>query len=212
MRRISTYKVDIGELNAKINRLTEEIKSLDKKIARARKEEREERLLGIKLDLAQQAADAINEMHHTFADEMRKKIEAKTKEIFGQLVWKDSHFKDVQLGPDFHLEVIDRYGRPARPELSAGERQVLSLSFIASMAQISDEEAPLVIDTPFGRLSSHHRNSITDNLPELADQLILFVTDEELRDQAEENLRPHVGAEYRLDFDRDTSCTEVVEV
>ena len=143
---------------------------------------------------------------------MRKRIEANTRSIFRQLVWKDSHFQDVQLGADFNLEVIDRYGQPARPELSAGERQVLSLSFITAMARVSEEEAPLVMDTPFGRLSSQHRNSITERLPNLASQLVLFVTDEELRDQARENLSPHIGAEYRLRFDKRTSCTTIEEV
>lgn len=209
---INDYKMDIGSLATKIEHATEKIKDLEKQISKARKEKRKERLLSIKLQLSQKAADAIDEMHHTFADEMRKRIEEKTKEIFRKLVWKESHFSDVQLSPDFHLEVIDRYGRPARPELSAGERQVLSLSFIAAMAQISDEEAPLVMDTPFGRLSSHHRNSITDSLPKLADQLVLFVTDEELRDQAQANLQPYIGAEYRLSFDRTTSCTKIEEI
>jgi DNA sulfur modification protein DndD len=116
------------------------------------------------------------------------------------------------LGSDFNLEVIDRYGQQARPELSAGERQVLSLSFITAMAQVSEEEAPLVMDTPFGRLSSHHRNSIAEKLPQLTSQLVLFVTDEELRDEARRNLEPRIGAEYRLDFDRDTSCTSIEEV
>ena len=66
-------------------------------------------------------------------------------------------------------------------------------------------------DTPFGRLSSYHRSSITEHLPELAEQLVLFVTDEELRDRARENLEPHIGAEYRLHFDRETSCTTILE-
>ena len=49
--------------------------------------------------------------------------------------------------------------------------------------RIRDEEAPLVIDTSFGRLSSHHRNAIAEQLPILASQFVLFVTDEELRDE-----------------------------
>jgi DNA sulfur modification protein DndD len=151
-------------------------------------------------------------MYQTFADDMRQKIQEKTKEIFKKLVWKESHFQDIKLGPDFNLEVIDRYGYSARPELSAGERQVLSLSFIMAMSRISDEEAPLVMDTPFGRLSSHHRNAITEQLPILADQLVLFVTDEELRDEARQNLESRIGAEYRLEFSPRTSCTEIVEV
>lgn len=209
---IDGYSLEIGALTQKTEQLTKEINGLEKKITAARKEERRERELSLKYELAQKAADAIGEMYHIHADNMREQIEAQTKEIFRSLVWKESHFQDVQLGPDFNLEVIDRYGQSARPELSAGERQVLSLSFITAMAQVSEEEAPLVMDTPFGRLSSHHRNSITEKLPQMANQLVLFVTDEELRDQARQNLEHRIGAEYRLEFDRSTSCTTIEEV
>jgi DNA sulfur modification protein DndD len=209
---IDGYNLEVGRVSQRIEELTKKIAQLEGTIDRARKNQQQEKLLSAKLSLAQQAADAIGEMYQAFADDMRARIEAKTKEIFKQLVWKDSHFQDVQLGPDFNLEVIDRYGAPARPELSAGERQVLSLSFITAMSRISEEEAPLVMDTPFGRLSSQHRNKITERLPDLADQLVLFVTDEELRDQARQNLESRIGAEYRLEFDTRTSCTEIVEV
>ena len=49
--------------------------------------------------------------------------------LFQRLIWKESQFEDIRLSEDYRLEVIDRWGLPARPELSAGERQVLSLSF-----------------------------------------------------------------------------------
>ena len=209
---VDDLNMEIGALTQSIEQASKQISALEKEITKARKEKQRGQKLSMKLELAQRAADAIAEMYQAFADDMRQRIEANTKTIFRQLVWKESHFQDVQLGDDFNLEVIDRYGRPARPELSAGERQVLSLSFIAAMAQVSEEEAPLVMDTPFGRLSSQHRNSITNYLPKLASQLILFVTDEELRDQARENLKPHIGAEYSLHFDKRTSCTSIEEV
>lgn len=209
---VDSYNLESGALVQRIEQTGKEILALEKNIAKARKERQRGEKLSIKLELAQKASDAIAEMYQAFADDMRQRIEASTKTIFRKLVWKESHFQDVQLSADFNLEVIDRYDQPARPELSAGERQVLSLSFIAAMAQVSEEEAPLVMDTPFGRLSSQHRNSITEHLPKLADQLVLFVTDEELHGQARENLNPHIGAEYRLSFDKRTSCTMIEEV
>jgi DNA sulfur modification protein DndD len=209
---IDGYNLETGALSQRIEQWGKEINELEKKISSARKQAKQERELSMKYELAQKAADAISEMYQVHADNMRLQIEAHTKEIFQSLVWKDSHFHDVQLGPDFNLEVIDRYGQSARPELSAGERQVLSLSFITAMAQVSEEEAPLVMDTPFGRLSSHHRNSIAEKLPQLTSQLVLFVTDEELRDEARRNIEPRIGAEYRLNFDRETSCTSIEEV
>jgi DNA sulfur modification protein DndD len=209
---IQSNMLDVGSLLTKVESLMRQIVEIRKDIEKARKREKKELTLVTKLDLAQRSADAIGEMYRSFADEMREKIQEKTKEIFKSLVWKESHFNDIKLGPDFNLDVIDRYGQSARPELSAGERQVLSLSFIMAMSRVSEEEAPLVMDTPFGRLSSHHRNAIAEHLPKLVDQLVLFVTDEELRDEARQNLQDRVGAEYRLEFDPKTSCTEIVEV
>jgi len=208
---VDTANLEIGGINVHMEKLAKEITQLEKDIARAKTEEQKASLLQTKVDLTRRSANAIGEMYERFADDMRLKIEAKTKEIFKLLAWKGDHFEDVRLGTDYHLEVIDRYGTPARPDLSAGERQVLSLSFITAMSRVSEEEVPLVMDTPFGRLSSHHRNSITLYLPELADQLVLFVTDEELRDQAHSNLEARIGFEYRLSFDPRTSCTTIEE-
>lgn len=208
---INRANLKIGEINEQLKRLSQEIDELEKRIRQAETKEQRATLLKTKLDLAWRSVHAIEEVYAQFANEMRRQIEAKTREIFKLLAWKSDHFTDVQLDENYHLEVIDRYGMPARPELSAGERQVLSLSFIAAMAQLSAEEAPLVMDTPFGRLSSHHRNSITLNLPLLAKQLVLFVTDEELRDQARKNLEQRIGREYRLQFDPRTSCTTIEE-
>jgi DNA sulfur modification protein DndD len=203
--------LEIGAIDERNKKLTKELAQLRKDIEKARTEEKREQLLNTKLRLAQQSADAIGDIYQSFADDMRLRIEAKTKEIFKLLAWKGDHFEDVRLSPDYNLEVIDRYGLPARPELSAGERQILSLSFITAMSRISEEEAPLVMDTPFGRLSSQHRNSITRHLPDLAEQLVLFVTDEELRDEARQNLESRIGAEYRLCFDPQSSCTTIEE-
>jgi len=208
---VESYIVECSSLEGHIAKANKQIEKLTKEITQARKSSDKAKHLSRKLELAQQGAKAIDEKYQQTADDMRLQIEAKTNEIFKSLVWKDSHFQRVGLGPDYNLEVIDRYGTAARPELSAGERQVLSLSFITAMAQVSEEQAPLVMDTPFGRLSSHHRNSITANLPSLTSQLILFVTDEELRDEARQNLEPYIGAEYRLNFDDATGCTAIEE-
>jgi DNA sulfur modification protein DndD len=209
---IEDRKMETGSLTTSLNGLKEKISQLEKRITTARKNELREKLISIKLDLAQRAADAIKETYQAYADEMRMRVEAKTKEIFKLLIWKENHFHDIRLSRDFDLEVIDRYQRPSRSEISAGERQMLSLSFITAMSRISEEEAPLVIDTPFGRLSTQSRNNVTKVLPDLADQLILIVTDEELRDQARANLEARIGNEYWLEFDSVTSSTRIVEV
>lgn len=208
---LQNYTYEQGELNERVRNGRLHIEQLESDISKARKQSDKADQLERKMTLAKAGATAIEERYQKFADDMRRQIEQRTNEIFASLTWKDAHFESVRLGEDYYLEVYDRYGTTARADLSAGERQVLSLSFIAAMAQVSGEEAPLVMDTPFGRLSSDHRNSITQNIPKLASQMILFVTDEELRGEARQNLEPYIGYEYRLIFNEGTSCTEVVE-
>ena len=202
-------KVELGRLQERIEKAQKEIERISAEIRQTQKSNAQANHLAAKQELAESAAQAIDATYDAHADAMRRAIETRTNEIFRTLIWKSSHFQEIRLDESYDLQVIDRYGMAARPELSAGERQVLSLSFITAMAQVSGEEAPLVMDTPFGRLSSHHRHNITANLPQLASQLILFVTDEEFNDQMRTNLKPFIGAEYHLNFDDLSSVTTI---
>ena len=68
------------------------------------------------------------------------------------------------------------------------------------------------MDTPFGRLSSAHREAITRHVPALTDQLVIFVTDEELHSKARDNLKHRIGAEYKLTFDQNTGSSTIEEL
>jgi DNA sulfur modification protein DndD len=209
---IEELRLQEGRARAKYDNLTELLVTLEAQMKRVQTEEKKALELQRRASLARSAADALAGVLESFATGVRTSIQAEAREIFRRLIWKDSQFREINLSDDYRLDVVDRWGLPARPELSAGERQVLSLSFITAMARVAGEEAPLVLDTPFGRLFSVHRESITANLPELTPQLVLLVQDEELRGQARKKLESRVGAEYVLEFDQSTGCTSVSRV
>lgn len=207
--RIYSLSGDVGHKEERIQLLRKAIEENKVFIGKASVSEQKAKRLQRCLNLADRIYGAVDKMCDVFASDMRQKIQREAKEIFQQLVWKESQFQDVSLSEDYRLEVLDRWGLPARRELSAGERQVLSLAFITGMAKVAGEEAPLVMDTPFGRLSSAPRESITRHIPEIPAQVILFVTDEELHSQARENLKSKIGAEYELAFDQATGCASI---
>ncbi|HMH11241.1 MAG TPA: AAA family ATPase, partial [Candidatus Nitrosopolaris rasttigaisensis] len=190
---MDNYTMTLGALNERIEKLNKYLVQLGKELLQAQKNDRKQKLLTTKLNLAQQGADAIKGDYQGHSNIIRQEVETKTKEIFRRLSWKDGYFQSIKIDKDFSLEIIDQYGKQARPDLSTGERQILSLSFITAMACIREEEAPLIIDTPFGYLSTEHRSNVTKYLPDLCDQLVLLVTDEELHSQARANLEPHIG-------------------
>lgn len=216
-RGISKRQLDIslseqGRNDSELNFIEKQLIEIKKQREDAEKKENEIALLVQKERLSQRAADAVARIKDEFFEKTRQEIESATKDVFSKLAWKQDHFQDVRLDQDFKLEVIDRWGTPTRKELSAGERQILSLSFITAMSKLSGEEAPLVMDTPFGRLSGNHLRAVAENLPNLTPQLILFVTDREWDEASKTNLEPRTGVQYDLCFDQKTGCTEIVEV
>jgi DNA sulfur modification protein DndD len=210
--QITLLAGSIGGKEERMNQLRNELEDLKIEISKAELHEKSARGLQRRLTLSSKATDALDKMCDIFATNMRQQIQKEVLEIFSKLIWKDSQFQKVRVSDDYQLEVFDRWGLPARRELSAGERQVLSLAFITGMAKVTEEEAPLIMDTPFGRLSSVPRENITKHVPEITKQLVLLVTDEELHSQARKNLEPRIGTEYELVFDQATGCTTIKQL
>lgn len=206
---IQKMDLDIARVQGRIEQINKEREVLKLRIKKEKVLEEKLANQKKKYMLAREAHDAVNGIFETFASDMRDRIQQEARSIFKRLIWKSTQFQDIRLSEDYKLDVIDRWGLPARPELSAGERQVLSLSFISGMARVSEEEAPLVMDTPFGRLSKAHRDNIAGHIPQIAKQLILFVTDEELRESSRERMKSYIGREYDLIFNQNTGCTTI---
>lgn len=209
-RKADDSLVLIGQCKQRSSDLQEDIDELDRQIERAGGLQGRAKTIQKKLTLANESAKAINEVYERFAKEMRSTIQQETQRIFESLVWKESQFTKVDLTDDYRLQVLDRWDAPARPELSAGERQILSLSFITALSEASESLAPMVMDTPFGRLDTTPRERICEFIPRLVDQLVLFVTGTELQGKARDILKPHIGNEYVLDWDKATGCTTII--
>jgi DNA sulfur modification protein DndD len=99
--------------------------------------------------------------------------------------------------------------------LSAGERQVLALSFVAALNNVSGFDAPLVIDTPLGRISKEPRARIAKSIPSCFPdrQVILLMTDEEYTEPVRDALSESVSKEFRIQFNeyKDGSDAKVIE-
>jgi DNA sulfur modification protein DndD len=105
---------------------------------------------------------------------------------------------------DFSIQVNDVWGRSFLANISAGERQMVSICLVAALARmagsVSALEMPFFMDTPFGRLSSGNRTRLLRHIPEIATQWVLLATDTEFtRDEAMELSRGgRWGRCYRL--------------
>lgn len=86
--------------------------------------------------------------------------------------------------------------------LSGAQKRAFGLAFTLAVADVSGEEAPLVIDTPVGNMDSEYRKRILGYLAKASPgQLIFLSHDEEISGEYAAILEPYVGCRYLLDFE-----------
>jgi DNA sulfur modification protein DndD len=115
----------------------------------------------------------------------------------------------VTLDKNYQLRLVDDKGLEVAK--GTGENQLLGLAFTGAIAQYAKQRAatvddillpgtvaPLVVDSPFGHLDPVYRKGVAGFLPELASQVILFVSTSQASDEVMEMIGPKIQHEYVL--------------
>lgn len=145
--------------------------------------------------LVEETFKALQTIYDDFTDEIKQKIAEEATKYFTQLLDKEGRqtLSHILVNEDYSLQITDRWGKLFLANISAGQRQVMSISFIAALAKVASAdrilEMPLFMDTPFGRLSFEHRKNILEKIPDYCAQWILLATDTEFRKQEASLLR-----------------------
>ncbi|MBD3309497.1 AAA family ATPase [candidate division KSB3 bacterium] len=199
-------KQQIEDLKIECAKLTKEYENELKKIDKHT--ELTKRLL-----FCSKAMEAARDIKDEIMDEIRNEVEELTRRQFFDLIWKKDNFKSVRISEDYDISVLDQNGVEVIGTLSDGERQVLALSFIAALNIISGFNAPIMIDTPLGRISKEPKSNIAGKLPNYLKekQLTLLVTEEEYTQEVRNRMRAYVGREYKINF-RETELGNEAEV
>lgn len=145
--------------------------------------------------LARDTQDALNDVYSQFTREIKILLGESATELFRELLDKEGrgNLRTIVVNDDYSLQVLDRYKKPFLANISAGQRQIMSISFISALARTAARgehiEIPLFMDTPFGRLSYEHRQNLINQVPTFASQWILLATDTEFRRQEAQLLK-----------------------
>jgi DNA sulfur modification protein DndD len=203
---------EIGREEGEEERLEQELKQLNGKLERALEAAARRKDLLARFELCTQALTALDEIRTELLSEVRQQIEQETEEYFLDLIWKKGTYSRVQIDENYQINVLNVRGLPSLGTLSAGERQVLALAFMAALGTISGFDAPVLIDTPIGRISGEPRKNIAESLPNyLSDtQVTLLMTDTEYTEPVQMRLNSRIGKEYELRFVESEAITEVI--
>lgn len=145
-----------------------------------------------------EALDVVAKSFDHFRDAMRERVGRATSDLFRRLT-TEKDYSGVRISEDYLLSVIDHESRPLGM-ISAGANQILTMAFIGALAECSVDEAPMVMDTPFGRLDTGHRNAILSWVSTFQTQVVLFVQSGEYDANRDAHLlNGKIGREYTID-------------
>lgn len=204
--QIETTKDQIGKLESQIRQLK------DKEEAAARAQRR--------VDAVEDCAEILEKILKTETEDLRPLLNSEIDGHFRQIIERDYW---AELTQDYTLKIRKRIvsgegdtkGEEIDAALGTGHRTVTSLVFIASLLGLAKRRSeiptilkglsgsiyPLAIDSPFGSLSIF-RDGVARYIPQIAPQVMLFVSPEQYNGQVEQALNEsvRVGKRYYLAY------------
>ncbi len=206
--RINEMREEKGQLESRIKQQKSTVSERREEWEEEMEKESKRKVLLRKVEFVKEAKSEVERIRQNILDQVQEQTKDQLEEYYNTLIWKDEQF-DITLTDDYEIRVSSPSGDKALGSLSAGERQVLALSFMASLSKISGFSAPILIDTPLGRISSDPKKRIAQNIPQYLEdtQVTFLMTDEEYTSDVKVFLGDHVANEYQLDY-----SDEVTEV
>nr|WP_319375813.1 AAA family ATPase [uncultured Methanoregula sp.] len=166
-----------------------------------------------KLTLVQSALKVLAKTEIIIKTKIRKQVEKSLNENFKTLIRKKTAFSSISIDENYNVKVHHIDGYNVINDLSAGEYLILGLSFMSALMTISGFQAPVIIDTPLGKIDDEHREYITTELPKFlaGTQLILLVTPTEYDNNVKANLSKFLIDDnfYRITENKDQTESTV---
>ena len=218
---MESCQIQIGRISVSINNLQDEIHLVE---GRIKDIEMELNKLYERHNTSREKirfieeCDAIANMLNAYIVKLRKNkiqlLRDKTFEMFVRLSSKSDLVKSIDIDEKtYEMTIKDKNGNIIRKSgLSAGEKEVFAISLLWGLAQTSQLNLPIIIDTPLSRLDSIHRDNIVRQyFPNAAEQVIILSTDTEVDSNYFKNLEPHLSGAARLVFNKNQESTTVSE-
>ncbi|WP_239670747.1 DNA sulfur modification protein DndD [Vibrio variabilis] len=153
-----------------------------------------------------------------FGDQLTKARVTQLEQEFVQSYKKLARKEDLQLTASinantFDVELMDEHGiKINRKAMSAGEKQIYAISILEALGKTSGRKLPIIIDTPLGRLDSHHRDKLVENyFPTASHQVVILSTDTEIDKNYVNLIEDDIARTYEINFDGATKSSKLIE-
>lgn len=149
-----------------------------------------------------------------FSEQLTKARVRQLENEFIQSYKKLARKEDLQLKAtinptSFDVELKDEHDiKINRKAMSAGEKQIYAIAILEALGRTSGRKLPIIIDTPLGRLDSHHRDKLVENyFPLASHQVVILSTDTEIDKNYTDLIQDDIARTYEICFDGKTKAS-----
>jgi DNA sulfur modification protein DndD len=210
--------VEDGSLATKIGSLETELETVAKQISAKKQKATEAQRAQRRLERLNQVISLLEQILQLESKDLVTELGREVERVFRAISLHDYR---LQLTDQFTLrltKLIPSDGGQVQVDVATGtgQRQVMSLVFIASLVALAKRrneiptilrdlecgDFPLVMDSPFGQLGEEFRSAVARHIPELAPQLIILVSSTQYAGDVERELgqSDRVGRRYILRY------------
>lgn len=157
-------------------------------------------IVKMKIAICQKLIDEVDKKLHSKEVQVKDELQNKTSNLLSRMLNSN---KRIEIENDYNFNVRDDYGVST---MSEGEKIVTSFAFVGSLISVAkeiietedDSNFTLVMDAPFAKLDLTHRKNVSEEIPKLTDQIILFTSDSQYDDVVKSALNEKINKKYEI--------------
>lgn len=198
---------EIGRKKSLCDSLEEEIRKLHSKEKETKRsldkltiKEFNNALVTKKIETLRSVIAVAKEMKAKIKQSKRASLEQTINTKF-QLLKKESYEADkIMLDDNFKINIFDKHGMPLDIlSSSSGQKQIIATALIWGISEYINEEIPMIIDTPLGRLDDKNQTLILEQFyPQASKQVIILPTPSELKNEGFQKLKNQINEVFIL--------------
>lgn len=201
VKDIGKYEQDLSEFQTDRDRREAQKKTLELKIQSSVINEQLQEAKN-RRDVCKNVMDCIQLGIDQFYKTRKPLLEDNVSNIFSSLTNNPDLYSGLKIDSDFSMKVVRNDGTELpthRYSPSAGASQIVAISMIGGLNKFATKDAPVVIDTPMGRLDPEHRKNLIRYYSNMSKQIIILYQPSELDNDDIQTIHDHLASEWEID-------------
>ena len=201
VKDIGKHEKELCEFQTDKERRESQKKTLESKIQSSVKDEQLQEAEN-RRDVCKNVMDCIGLGIDQFYQIRKPLLEDNVSNIFTSLTNNPDLYSGLKIDSDFSMKVVRSDGTELpthRYSPSAGASQIVATSMIGGLNRFATKDAPVVIDTPMGRLDPDHRKNLIRYYSKMSKQIIILYQPSELHKDDIQTIHDHLASEWEID-------------